>query len=179
MRKVLYIFGELADSDIEWMARTGRRRWVNEGEILIYEGKPVDSVIFLLQGEFAVSVAGIGEVARLGSGEIVGEMSYVDSAPPSATVTARSRSLTLFVAKRDLTLKLESDIPFGFRFYRALAVFLADRLRGTVRRLGYAKTGSLEGDELLEDELDSGILDNVAKAGDRFHRMLKMLSGAN
>lgn len=179
MRKVLYIFGLLTDGDVEWMARTGRRLWLNASDVLIQEGKPVDSVIFLLQGEFIVSVKGIGEVARLGAGEIVGEMSYVDSAPPSATVTANGRCLALFIDKIQLTRKLDTDMAFGCRFYRALAVFLADRLRETVHRLGYGEARSLEGEEVMKDELDAGILDNLSMAGDRFHRMLKLLSGAH
>jgi CRP/FNR family cyclic AMP-dependent transcriptional regulator len=177
MRKVLYIFGLLTDSDVEWMSRTGKRRWVKPGETLIEEGKPVDSVIFLLEGEFLVTVKGIGEVDRLTAGEIVGEMSYVDSAPPSATVTARTRCFTLFIDKIALSARLEADTAFGSRFYRALAIFLADRLRKTVRRLGYGQKQHLEGEEILEDELDVAILDNVSMAGERFHRMLRMLSG--
>jgi CRP/FNR family transcriptional regulator, cyclic AMP receptor protein len=179
MRKVLYIFGLLTDGDVEWMARSGARRWVKDGEVLIHEGKPVDSVVLLLEGEFLVAVKGVGEVARLGAGEIVGEMSYVDSAPPSATVTARGKCLALFLDKPTLSRKLEADMAFGCRFYRALAVFLADRLRGTVRRLGYGGKQTLEDDAILEDELDSAILDNVSLAGDRFNRMLRMLSGAH
>ena len=81
MRKVLYIFGLLTDADVEWMAQTGTRRWVEAGEVLIQEGKPVDAVILLLDGELTVSVKGVGEISRLGVGEIVGELSYVDSPP--------------------------------------------------------------------------------------------------
>ncbi len=91
MRKVLYIFGLLTDADVEWIARTGVRRRVRAGETLIEEGQRIESVIFLLQGEFLVSALGVGEIARLGVGEIVGEMSFVDSAPPAATVTAVER----------------------------------------------------------------------------------------
>jgi len=178
MRKVLYIFGLLTDGDVEWIARTGTRRTLQAGEVLIEEGKPVDSVIILLEGELLVTVRGVGEVARLGTGEIVGEMSFVDAAPPSATVAARNQCLALFLGKAALAQKLRTDVAFAARFYRALAVFLADRLRGTVRRLGYGASQALETDEILTDELDTGILDTVAVAGDRFHRMLKLLSGA-
>ncbi len=177
MRKVLYIFGLLTDADIAWMACTGTRRFVEAGEIVIHEGVPVASVIFLLEGEFIVTAKGVGEVARLSTGEIVGEMSFVDSAPPSATVTAHGRCLALFIDKQALTEKLETDVSFGFRFFRALAVFLADRLRDTVRRLGYGQAGSLESEEILKDELDMTVLDNVSMAGDRFRRMLKLLGG--
>ena len=177
MRKVLYIFGLLSDADIEWIARTGVRRRVREKELLIQEGSPVEWVIFLLQGEFLVSAQGVGEITRLGAGEIVGEMSFVDSAPPSATVTAVGEGLALFLDKEAVSRKLETDLAFGCRFYRALAIFLADRLRGTVRRMGYGDDQDLASKSIAQDELDLGILDTVSIAGDRFDRMLKMLIG--
>jgi CRP/FNR family transcriptional regulator, cyclic AMP receptor protein len=46
-----------------------------------------------------VTAQAAGEIARLGVGEIVGEMSFVDSAPPSATVTAVGECLALFLDK--------------------------------------------------------------------------------
>ena len=177
MRKVLYIFGLLTDADVEWIARTGVRRRVREGEVLIQEGRPIESVIFLLQGEFLVTAQAAGEVARLGVGEIVGEMSFVDSSPPSATVTAVGECLALFLDKEIVARKLEADVAFGCRFYRALAIFLADRLRGTVRRMGYGAVQDLDMQTLAKDELDLGILDTVSMAGDRFDRMLKTLVG--
>ena len=176
MRKVLYIFGLLTDGDVEWMARAGVRRWAEPGEVLIEEGRHVAWVILVLEGELVVSVRGVGEVAQLGAGEVVGEMSYVDSAPPSATVSAKERTLALFIDKADLTRKLESDMAFGFRFYRALAVFLADRLRGADRRLVDSTSPKLEGGAIMKDELDLAILDNLSMAGERFHRLLKRLS---
>ncbi len=179
MRKVLYIFGLLTDADVDWIARTGTRRRVKDGDVLIQEGKHVDSIILLLQGEFSVSIKGVGEVARLGVGEIVGEMSYVDSAPPSATVKALGDCLALFVDKRTLTQKLDADVAFGYRFYRALAIFLADRLRGTEKRLGYESSKDLQNDTILQDELDMGILDHVSMAGHRFDRILKTLVGVS
>jgi CRP/FNR family cyclic AMP-dependent transcriptional regulator len=64
MRKVLYIFGLLTDGDVEWIGRTGERRRVRDKDVLIEEGKPVDSIIFVLQGQFAVSAKAIGEIRR-------------------------------------------------------------------------------------------------------------------
>jgi CRP/FNR family cyclic AMP-dependent transcriptional regulator len=179
MRKVLYIFGLLTDADVEWIARNGRRRVVYDREILIREGRPVESIIFLLRGEFVVSAQAAGEIARLGAGEIVGEMSFVDSAPPSATVTAAGECLALFIDKEAVARKLDADAAFGCRFYRALAIFLADRLRGTVRRMGYgsASEQSLGSEAVTKDELDLAILDMVSQAGERFDRMLKTLAG--
>jgi CRP/FNR family cyclic AMP-dependent transcriptional regulator len=174
MRKVLYIFGLLTDADVEWMARTGNRRRVTDGEILINEGAASDSLILLLEGELVVTAKAQGVVGRLGVGEIVGEMSLVDSAPPSATVTAHGDGIALFLDKISLMQKLNSDEGFGCRFYRALAIFLADRLRATLQ-LSSETSGMVSDATIVHDELDLGILDHLSAAGERFRRMLNIL----
>jgi CRP/FNR family transcriptional regulator, cyclic AMP receptor protein len=177
MRKVLYIFGLLTDADVESLARMGTRRRLQDGDIVIKEREPADSVILLLEGEFLVTTREFGQIARLGVGEIVGEMSLVDSAPPSATITAHGQCLALFLDKMLLMQKLENDLAFGCRFYRALAIFLADRLR-VMSRAPSVDEGGLAGETaILKDELDVGILDTVSLAGERFHRVLRVLSG--
>ena len=60
------------------MARVGIRRRLKDGEILIEQGKPIDSIILLLEGQLSVAVRDVGIVARRGVGEFVGEMSMVD-----------------------------------------------------------------------------------------------------
>ena len=134
----VFVFGLLTDGDVEWMSRVGEQRRIKDQEVLIREGEPLTSVILLLQGECVVADRAAGEIARLGVGEILGEMSFLDSAPPSATVTAVGDGLALFLDKQTLAHRLEADVAFGSRFYRALAIFLADRLRVTVRRLSAA-----------------------------------------
>jgi len=177
MQKVLYIFGLLTDVDIAWLARTGARRRIADGEILIHEGRPIGTIILLLQGECVVTDRTLGEIARLGAGEILGEMSFVDSAPPSATVTAAGEGLALFLDKETLARKLDGDPAFGCRFYRALAIFLADRLRGAVRRLGYQGATTLDAQAIEMDELDPGLLDVDSMGRDRFDRTLRTLIG--
>ena len=177
MRKVLYIFGLLTDADIDWMARVGIRRRLKDGEILIEQGKPINSIILLLEGQLSVAVRDVGIVARRGVGEFVGEMSMVNSAPPSATVAAEGECLILLLDKKILLQKLTTDAPFGCRFYKALAVFLTDRLREMEHRLSGNDEQDLAAETISKDELDVAILDNVSMAGDRFDRMLKVLTG--
>ena len=90
MRKVLFLFGQLNDEDVEWMLAKGAKRFVPAGGILIEQGVPVDAVFILLEGKLAVWLKGKRgperEIARLNAEEIVGEMSFVDARPPSATV---------------------------------------------------------------------------------------------
>jgi CRP/FNR family transcriptional regulator, cyclic AMP receptor protein len=47
--------------------------------------EPIDALMLVLDGKVSVEVDGIGLIASLGSGEMLGEMSLVDEAPPSAT----------------------------------------------------------------------------------------------
>jgi CRP-like cAMP-binding protein len=179
MRKVLYILGQFDDLDVEWLARVGRKRRLAPGEAVIRQGEPTRCVSILLEGHLEVVIAGLGRVAHLGPGEIVGEMSFVDSAPPSATVSADGEAVVLEVAKRDIEDKTRTDQGFGFRFYKAIALFLADRLRTTQQqqRKAAGADADLESEAVQVDELDEKLLDTLSLAGDRFDRLLRRLAG--
>ena len=94
MRKALYILGILDDSDASWLATTGKARSISAGTVIIQQGVPVDSVFILIDGQLQV-YSGNVEIARLLAGEIVGEISFVDSRPPSASVKATVDSQVL------------------------------------------------------------------------------------
>jgi CRP/FNR family transcriptional regulator, cyclic AMP receptor protein len=177
MRKVLYIFGLLTDADIDWMARVGVRRQVKDGETLIEQGKPIDSIILVLEGRFSVIVKDVGVIARRHVGDILGEMSIVDWAPPSATVVAEGGCLVLSLNKNILLQKLATDMAFGCRFYKAVAVFLADRLREIEHPVPSNDREELAAETILKGELEDVIVDNVVRARDRFDRMMKILTG--
>lgn len=177
MRKVLFLFGQLSDDDLEWMLKAGRKRSLQEGEVLIRQGVPVEDVYILLEGKLAVWLTlRIGperEIARLQAGEIVGEMSFVDARPPSATVKALEDSTVFGISKAVLSAKLAADQGFAARFYRALAIYLSTTVRERHRALGYGSEEDLEGMEDDADELDGNVLDGVYLAGERFDRMVK------
>ncbi|KQN78279.1 cyclic nucleotide-binding domain-containing protein [Devosia sp. Leaf64] len=176
MRKVLYILGQLNDEDVEWMARTGRRIKARHASVLIEEGRATDDLFFVIGGEAVVKVSGVGEVARLGRGEVVGEMSLIDSAPPSVTVETTPGSLILAIDKRAIELRLRDEPGFAGRFYKALAIFLADRLRSTTNR--QKSNSGMKAGAIMDDELDENILDQVSLAGARFDHMMSILSAA-
>ncbi|MBW4650473.1 MAG: cyclic nucleotide-binding domain-containing protein [Kastovskya adunca ATA6-11-RM4] len=176
MKKVLFLFSELDDDDIDWMIATGYRAEVPAGAILITENQPIDTLHILLDGTLTVSVSALGGqvIAYLKSGAVVGEMSFADSRPPSATVEAVEDSLLLSIPRRQLLEKLEEDQGFAARFYRAIAIFLSTRLRGTVKYLGYG-TPPLMSEESSVDDLAPEIIDNVPLAKARFDWLLRRL----
>jgi CRP/FNR family transcriptional regulator, cyclic AMP receptor protein len=177
MRKALYILGQLNDADVDWLSRHGIRRQLADGEVIVHEGQAIDTLFVTLAGELRVTLRNGQEVARLRAGEVVGEIAFVDSAPPSATVTAAGGATVLALAKSTLQDRLAADPGFAARFYRALAIFLADRLRTTTQLLGYGRAGDLGSELPLEDELDIGVLDTMSQAGERFARLLRTLAG--
>jgi CRP/FNR family transcriptional regulator, cyclic AMP receptor protein len=172
MRKVLFLFGQLDDDDVEWLLAHGRRQRLDAGEVLIRQGEPVAEVFIVLTGRLRVTLGPAGnEIARLGAGEIVGEMSFVDSRPPSATVEALDASQVWAVPRSRLAARLEGDPAFAARFYRALAIYLSTTVRERHRML----LGG-DADEIGEndpDELDGNVLDGVYRAGERFDRLVK------
>lgn len=174
MRKVLFLFGQLRDQDIDWLIQVGRVEILKEGQQLIKQGGDIDRLSILLEGGLRVTVDKIGEVAQLAPGEIVGEMSYVNSLPTSANVLAAMPSKVLSISRSVLTEHLGADLEFASRFYKSIAMFLADRLRSTVQRLGYGKSeANTPGPK---DELDEMVLDSVYMAGLRFERLVNTLA---
>jgi CRP/FNR family transcriptional regulator, cyclic AMP receptor protein len=145
MKKALYILAELSDRDFDWLLTAGRKKAVPAGRVLIHEGEPIDALYLVLTGTLAVSVEARGgaEVAWLGSGEVVGEMSFVDARNPSATVKAISDASVWSIPRSQLISKLLQDQAFACHFYHAVAVFLSDRLRETMNPQDTLEQGSI------------------------------------
>lgn len=177
MRKVLYILGELTDLDVEWMITHGERLHLAAGADLIRAGQLVPAIYLLLEGELVVvgQAQGAREVARLVRGEIVGEMSFLEQRPPTTSVMAVQQSLLLGLPRTALTTKMAADSGFAVRFYRALALFLSQRLRETTALVNGAAAQS-SAERQAFSELDETMLDTVSTAGAHFDRILKRIA---
>ena len=139
MRKALYMLGDLKDEDIVWLASVGQRLTVPGGKEVIRAGQPLETLFLVIDGSLQVTVGKDHRLAELGAGDILGEMSLVEKRPPAVGVSTLSESRLLAVPHAVLREELARNEGFAARFYRALAVFLSDRLRGTVSHLGYRR----------------------------------------
>lgn len=171
MRRVLFLFGELSDGDVEWLGGVSRLTKLAVGEVLIEAGRRPSQLAILLDGELAVVAAGAQttEIARLHTGEVVGELTFLDPRPPLVSVVAHTPALVLQVAHASIEARLARDSDFGVRFYRGLGVFLASRLRETTGRIGVrGGDAPLSEQNLAADELDDESMERTALAARRF-----------
>ena len=81
----------LASGDLEAVTNSARRRKFPKGAVLFWEGDPADDVVILVSGRAKAWVSSPDgrEVILnlLDAGDIIGELSAIDGAPRSATVT--------------------------------------------------------------------------------------------
>jgi CRP-like cAMP-binding protein len=103
------------------------------GEVLTKEGQSGRELVVIADGT-AVVLVGMRAVARLGPGDVVGEMALLDHGPRSATVVAES-DVEAFVSSGEEFAQILLGAP---TIARALAESLARRLRSTTELLAGA-----------------------------------------
>ena len=134
----------LTPQQLQRMARTGEIESYNPGEAIVVEGSLGDALFLILSGQVAVH-RGPQTFATLQSGEFFGEMSLVEPAPRSASVTAMSASF-LFRLPHDQLRDLISDDP------NAASILLVQVVKTLSERLRRANT-MLSSVDMLADWL--------------------------
>jgi CRP-like cAMP-binding protein len=110
---------------------------IDPGLPLIHQGERIEDLHLVLKGRFLV--ARRGELRDLGAidvGEMMGEMSFLDSRLPAADVRAGDeRCEVLTIPRGALQQRLEREPELAARFYRGLARVLSARLRDALAEL--------------------------------------------
>jgi signal transduction histidine kinase len=124
------LFAELADDDLDWIAAASAVDDVAPGAMLAEEGAEGDALFVIAAGELEVvkrSRSADVPIARLGPGEIVGEMAVLEGAPRSATIRAVQPSRIIRIG-RAVVLELVGSRPSA-----ALSIIrtVTGRLRST------------------------------------------------
>lgn len=150
---------ELINSDIDWIIATGRQQEIAAGTVLIPAGEAADYLHILLDGILTLTTfqpdnnplnlafAAIEgnetsgrEIGRLFSGEIVGDIPFVSTHSTLTAAQAVEKSLVISIPQQELGVKLQQDVGFASRFYRAIAIILADRIQTTINKLTRSST---------------------------------------
>jgi bacteriocin-type transport-associated protein len=199
LREALIIFGELHDSDIDWLIAAGQLQMFPTGSVLIRSGRPTEALYILLDGAVALNASDDDsnelarafsyledsksqplerEFGRLSRGDMVGETPFIEAQPEAITVKAVKDSRVLSIPKWRLSAKLLHDVGFAVRFYRVLSIILADKQTSLIQRLGYGRLTYSSGqslDESFANELNNYSLTQMGLAGARFDWMLKRI----
>ena len=110
------------------MAEAGEVESYNAGEDVVVDGSLGDALFLILSGQVAVH-RGPQTFATLAAGEFFGEMSLVEPAPRSATVTAMSATFLFRLPHDSLRQLISSDAGAANVLLVQIVKTLSDRLR--------------------------------------------------
>jgi CRP/FNR family transcriptional regulator, cyclic AMP receptor protein len=113
----------LTDADLETVVQAGRHVHLPADWSLISEQTPADKAYLILEGEVSVRKAG-AEIARLGPGDVIGEVAIVSHTLRTASVVSLTPLEVIHFTRESLEQLLASVPAFG----EALRGTTADRL---------------------------------------------------
>ena len=149
------LFAGLPEGALALLAETARVQVYAPGEAVVREGEASRALFIIAEGEVVVEKAA-RELARVGAGEVFGEMAFLSGAPRAATVRALG-SLTVVevdstalgrllaehgelaqelagrMAARERELRARAELADDGQTHRSLAGFLLERLLRLVR----------------------------------------------
>ena len=121
-----------------------KRCEIKTGEIALRAGDRGDTAYFILSGAVEVFIERDGRhvtLARLGKGEIFGEMAIIDPGPRSASVRAIENTICIVTTYDDFTRSMADNPQFAAEFLRTLVT----RLREANARIVALSDGRDEG----------------------------------
>lgn len=124
----------LTDDDWLRMLKEVQRLDFKAGEVILKEGETRHAIFFIAAGSARVErrhMEFFVEIARLKTGEIFGEMSFLEGYAASASVIAAEPCEVICFDGHSVEAMIKADSGFAARFYRSLAEVLSRRLRET------------------------------------------------
>jgi CRP-like cAMP-binding protein len=123
LMKAIPWFAECTDEQLTEVVRLAERLDIDEGEVILREGRLGRELFVILDGTVTVT-RGERVVNLLGPGDYFGELAAIEAVPRTATVTATSDLQVLIIGPREFDAIME--IP-GVR--NALLVTMSRRIR--------------------------------------------------
>ncbi len=135
--KGIPIFAELRAEDMRDLYRACEEITYGHDELIVEQGVPGRGLFVIVQGDvrvFRAETTGNTELARLGPGSYVGELSLLDAAPTSARVTAVGAVFCLYISSERFGQFIMNHDEASRRIFHLFARTLAERLRTANQR---------------------------------------------
>ena len=145
--KGVYLFSDLGADERGRLAKIAEPMSLQAGFQIFRAGEEATALYLIKNGSVRIAALSPSgeriEVATLASGSHFGEMALIDGAKRSASAeTLEATSIFRFDYARIRSL-LDGSPPIASKFYRALARFLANRLRQTTTDMSFAREKNL------------------------------------
>jgi CRP/FNR family cyclic AMP-dependent transcriptional regulator len=130
----IQLFQGLTSSQLDWVAQHAHQRVFSAGTNVMTVEQPGEAVYIILNGTVKIHVEqGDGRdviLSILGSGDLLGEMSLIDSVGRSASALTLENSLMLWIDKQSFNALLDKFPPMARNLVRILSarVRLSDQL---------------------------------------------------
>jgi signal transduction histidine kinase len=123
-------FRNLKPVEHEALRKIAQEKKFSAGQQIFKEGDRGDGIYVVKEGTVEISVAlhqNVGRVfARLGPGELFGEMAVLELKPRSATAIASEKTEVYFIPRNELLLMLESSPALSLELLREISQRLRD-----------------------------------------------------
>ncbi len=175
MRSSLIMFDELNDDDVSVLITSCEKLHFKAGEVVVDYGHKGKGIFIILQGQCRVEMASGLVLDTLQSGDIVGEVSFVDQRNTVASVIALGDLTTAVVYEDVLRAWVRRDADFAARFYLGVARTLAYRLRLNMQVALSKNANVFASEKEFSNQIDVDDLDAMTIAGTRLAYLLKRL----
>lgn len=136
--KQISLFKEMTDHELEIVMKKVFEKPYKKGSTLFVEGMSGEVLYIITEGSVEITKKKKGggevEVARLGQGEIVGEMSLIDSGLRTASGRTGTDSKLVVITKKSFNEMLESDPAIAAKILMELLRVVSKRLRETDKK---------------------------------------------
>jgi CRP-like cAMP-binding protein len=136
------IFTGLDDSQIARLLVAGRFNDIAKGTTITEENKTLETLYFICAGHVNVTVAG-RKIARLETGNFVGEIAFLTEKPATATVVAEDNVRALVFERAELNELFRNDAQVAGLIYQLLGRELANKIKESNIRIHEAAAAPL------------------------------------
>jgi CRP-like cAMP-binding protein len=127
------LFADFTEEELEKVRNISRKAKISQGEYAFHEDKPGDTLILLDLGTLKLTKktkkGEEQELVQLGSGSYVGEMSFFDQGLRSASGVAMENCQITVLPISALRSLLDKNPSMAAKFYRRMAMGVAQRLK--------------------------------------------------